>query len=51
VRDLYIAELRARGQDVPAESFLEADIDLLTGHPLQGLKRMWNAGPESFTDL
>lgn len=51
VRDLYIAELRAQGQDVPSEPVLEADIDLLTGHPLQGLKRMWNAGPDFFTDL
>jgi hypothetical protein len=40
VRDLFIAELRARGQDEPAGPFLEADIDLMTGHPLRGLLRI-----------
>ncbi|MGN6680334.1 MAG: hypothetical protein ACTHKL_21440 [Streptosporangiaceae bacterium] len=40
IRDIFLAELQARGQEVPPEPFLEADLDLLTGHPLRGLKRM-----------
>lgn len=51
LRDLYVAELRARGLKVPPEPSLEADIDFLTGHPLQGLRRIWSTGPEHFTDL
>jgi hypothetical protein len=46
VRHLYIAELRARGQRVPPAPVLEADVDLLTGHPLRGFKSLWNAGPK-----
>lgn len=46
VRDLYIAELRARGQEVPPEPFLGAEVDLLTGQGLRGLwkilKVAWN---------
>jgi hypothetical protein len=41
VRDLYIAELRARGLKVPPEPFLGAEIDLLTGHPLRRLRKIW----------
>ena len=51
LRDLYVAELRARGQEVPPEPFLEADIDFLTGHPLRGLRRVWDMRPEHFTNL
>jgi hypothetical protein len=50
IRDLYVAELRARGQDIPAEPFLDAGIDVLTGHLLRGFKKFWAAGPGSFTD-
>ena len=41
LRDLYIAEFRARGLDLPPEVFLEAEIDKMTGHPLRGLWRLW----------
>jgi hypothetical protein len=48
LRDRYIAELRARGQEVPPEPFLEPEIDLLNGRPLRGLRKFWKAGPGSF---
>ena len=51
VRDLYIAELRARGQKVPPEPFLEAEIDLLTDHPLRGLRKIWKVVRNPFPDL
>jgi hypothetical protein len=51
VRDLYIAELRARGLEVPPEPLLGANVDLLTGHPLRGLRKMWNAARNPFADL
>jgi hypothetical protein len=50
IKDLYIAELRAHGQEIPPEPILEADIDLLTGHPLRGLGRMWNVMRNRFGD-
>jgi hypothetical protein len=31
IRDLYIAELRARGLEIPSEPDLAADIDVLSG--------------------
>lgn len=48
LRDRYITELRARGQEVPPEPFLEPEMDLLSGHPLRGLRKFWRAGPGSF---
>jgi hypothetical protein len=51
VRDIYIAELRARGQKVPPEPFLGAEIDLLTGHPLRGLRKIWKVMRNPFSDL
>jgi hypothetical protein len=51
VRDLFIAELQARDQEIPPELFLEAHIDLLTGHPLRGFRRMWKTRSEPFSDL
>jgi len=51
VRDLYIAELRARGQKVPPEPFLRAEIDLLTGHPLRGLGKIWKVARNPFSGL
>jgi hypothetical protein len=51
IRDLYIAELRARGQEVPPEPFLGADIDLLTGHPLRGFRKIWKVMRNPFADL
>jgi hypothetical protein len=50
IRDLYIAELRARGQEIPPEPFLEADVDLLRGHSMRGLKRLWEIR-NPFADL
>lgn len=41
VRDLYIAELAARGLEIPREPVLEAAIDMLTGDPRAGLGRIW----------
>jgi hypothetical protein len=49
IRDLYIAELRARGLDISPEPFLDAEIDVLTGNLLRGFKKFWTAGPGSFT--
>jgi hypothetical protein len=51
MRDLYLAELRARGQEIPPEPFLEADIDLLTGHPLRGLQKVWKVLRNPFGDF
>lgn len=53
VRDLYIAELRARGQEVPPEPFLGATIDFLTGHPLRALWKMktWKGRWNPYSDM
>lgn len=51
MKDLYVAELRARGQDVPPGPLLGAEIDALTGHPLRGLWKMWKARSEPFRDV
>jgi hypothetical protein len=51
IRDLYIAELGNRGQDIPPEPLLEADLDLLTGHPMQGLGKIWKMLRNPFADL
>ena len=40
VRDIYLAELRARDQEAPPEPFLEIDLDFVTGHPLRALWKM-----------
>jgi hypothetical protein len=41
LRDLYIAEFRARGLDLPPEISLEYELDMLTGHPLRAIRRLW----------
>lgn len=51
IKDLYVAELWSRGQDVPPGPLLEAEIDALTGHPLRGLWKMWKARSEPFRDV
>jgi hypothetical protein len=51
VRDLYIAELLAQGQEAPPEPLLEATVDLLIGQPWRGLMKMWQARPKPFSDL
>jgi hypothetical protein len=43
IRDLYIAELRARGLEIPREPLLEAVIDMLSGDPRAGLGKVWKA--------
>ena len=50
IRDLYIAELRARGQEVPPGPLIEAWVDLLTGHPMRGLRKIWKVH-NPFADL
>jgi hypothetical protein len=50
VRDLYVAELRARGLDVPPEPLLEVAVDLLTGHHVRALVDM-GKGITKFTKL
>jgi hypothetical protein len=40
LRDLYITELRARGQEVPPEPFLDVELEFLSGHPLRALRKM-----------
>lgn len=48
VLDLYRAELQARDQELPAEPFLGAQLDLLTGHWLRAIwnveKLRWTSG-------
>jgi hypothetical protein len=51
VRDLYVAELRARGQEVPAGPFLEAEVDVLMGDPLGGLRKVWKVVRSPFSGL
>lgn len=38
VRELYVAELRARGLTVPPEEALEAIVDWIRGNPLPGAR-------------
>ena len=41
IQDLYIAELRARGLEIPSEPFLAAAVDLLSGDARAGLGKIW----------
>ena len=51
IRDLYIAELRARGVEIPPEPLLlEADIDLLSGDPRAWFGKYWKTVLRTFTD-
>ena len=45
VRELYLAELRARGgaDQLPNDAVLEAEVDAMMGHPLRGLARLAHA--------
>jgi hypothetical protein len=38
VRDVFIAELRSRGLEIPREEILDAHVDALTGNYLTGLR-------------
>jgi hypothetical protein len=40
VRDLYVAELRARGLDEPGDAITDATVDLLTGHSVAASRRV-----------
>lgn len=50
IRDLYIAELRVRGLEIPPEPLLGAAIDLLSGDPRAGLGKIWKTVLRTFTD-
>ena len=50
IRDLYIAELRARGLEIPSEPLLGAAIDLLSGNPRAGLWKIWETALCTFAD-
>ena len=41
IQDLYIAELRARGLEIPSEPFLAVAVDLLSGDARAGLGKIW----------
>lgn len=38
VRDVYIAELRSRGLEIPRQEILDAHVDALTGNYLTGIR-------------
>jgi hypothetical protein len=40
LRDLYITELRARGQEVPPGPDLDVELEFLSGHPFRALWKM-----------
>lgn len=50
IRDLYTAELRARGLEIPGEPVLEAAVDVLSGDPRAGLGKLWKTVLRTFTD-
>jgi len=41
IQDLYIAELRARGLEIPSEPFLAAAVDLLSGDARAWPGKLW----------
>jgi len=43
VRQIYLDELQARGQDPPPAPLLEAQIDALVGRPVRALAKLWHA--------
>jgi hypothetical protein len=45
VRDIYLAELRARGQEPSPGWIFEAEVDFLTGHPLRALWKLRASNP------
>ena len=50
IRNLYIAELRARGMEIPPEPLLAAAVDLLSGDPRAGPGKIWKTVLRTFTD-
>lgn len=51
IRDLYIAELRARDLEIPSEPLLAAAVDLLSGDPRAGLGKIWKAALRTFSSV
>jgi hypothetical protein len=51
IRDLYIAELRARGLEIPSEPLLAAAVDLLGGDPRAGLGKIWKAALRTLSSV
>ncbi|HEY6791493.1 MAG TPA: hypothetical protein VI365_29695 [Trebonia sp.] len=47
IRDLYIAELRARGQEIPSEEALDANVAALTGNYLPTARIVGRAAVEA----
>ena len=47
IRDLYIAELRARGQEMPSEEALDASVAALTGNYLPTARIVGRAAVEA----
>lgn len=38
IRDIYVAELNARGLEIPAEPFLDADVERIAGNPFPAVR-------------
>jgi hypothetical protein len=50
IRELFAAELRARGLKVPPDRLLEVAVDMITGEPRTGLGKLRKAVLRTFTD-
>jgi hypothetical protein len=49
IRDPYIAGLRTRGLEIPSEPLLGAAVDVLSGHPGTGLRKISKAALRTFS--
>jgi hypothetical protein len=50
VRGLLVAEMQARGLEIPHERLLEVAVDLVTGDPRTGIGKLWQTFQRTFTD-
>jgi len=50
VRGVLVAEMQARGVEVPHDRLLEVAVDLVTGDPRTGLGKLWKTVYRTFTD-
>ena len=50
IRELFAAELRARGLKVPPDRLLEVAVDMITGEPRTGLGKLWRTVLRTFAD-
>lgn len=50
IRELFAAELRARGLKVPPDRLLEVAADMISGQPRTGLGKLWKTVLRTFTD-